>query len=101
MDVLAFLGLPLHSSGLWTGKRESEGAGHARSDVKEIAAAGSKRAHPPTVALVTMSFILEAVGHIIRNRMQNPKERDQWWNEHIEKTEETRKRWCCTCPLLL
>ncbi len=58
-----------------------------------------------------MGFFLEAVGHMIRNRMQNPKERDQWWNEHIEKTETTRKRWyvvplqpeylhslTCVCP---
>ncbi|CAK0773761.1 hypothetical protein CVIRNUC_004099 [Coccomyxa viridis] len=25
--------------------------------------------------------------------MQDPKERDRWWNEHMEKTELTRKRW--------
>ncbi len=30
---------------------------------------------------------------MIRNRMQDPKERDRWWNEHMEKTELTRKRW--------
>lgn len=41
-----------------------------------------------------MSFILEAVGHMIRNRMETPKDRDAWWNEHIDKIETRRKRWC-------
>ena len=56
--------------------------------------------HPLVADLVTtMSFIMEAVGHVIRNRMQDPKDRDRWWNEHMEKTELTRKRWWASSPL--
>ena len=71
------------------GKEWHQTAGHG---VGSDAAAAPL--HPLVADLVTiMSFIMEAVGHIIRNRMQDPKDRDRWWNEHMEKTELTRKRW--------
>lgn len=39
-----------------------------------------------------MSFILEAVGHIIRRNMEDPKDREKYWDAHIDNVESKRKK---------
>ncbi|CAL8470221.1 g9763 [Coccomyxa elongata] len=39
-----------------------------------------------------MSFILEAVGHIIRRNMEDPKDREEYWDAHIDNVDSKRKK---------
>jgi hypothetical protein len=39
-----------------------------------------------------MSFIFEAVGHIIKKNMEDPKEREKNLIEHVERVDAGRKR---------
>lgn len=38
-----------------------------------------------------MSFIFEAVGHVIRRNMEDPKQREEYWNAHIDDVDRKRK----------
>lgn len=38
-----------------------------------------------------MSFIFEAVSHLIRANMEDPKERKAYWDAHIDRVDAVRK----------